>query len=343
MQEPVHLKISCNSKWLQMMIALFVVVLLFAACSADDKQIPPPQIFIAQEEPEIEVTIGDTIKLEPKITYNIGATYQWKKNNELLNHQEQFLQDTASQLGNIEYVFKVTTPYGNDSLMISVDVIILADFENLISQEKKDSAWIGSPDSTGFAHNTLFFPNHLINDTTWKGFAFSNRHSRSTTPPIDPTRVYAPLTTKNTFALVRYPNEKDDFIPTITFPDGKNHNLKSIEVTNSTKGHFLMKFGDSNFERMGGPQGTNPDWCKVTITGINADGTITGEKDFFLSDFRFDNNKRNYIIDDWSEVNLRKLGAVNKIQFTISTNKTNSEGEIITPEIFCIDNVKIID
>ncbi|MFW5753458.1 MAG: DUF4465 domain-containing protein [Marinilabiliaceae bacterium] len=328
-----------------MTLICFTALLSFFwhGCADGEKEIPPPEIFLPQGDEEIEVNQGDTIQLEPKITYNYNPTYEWRKNGEMLDHQSQFLTDTASQLGRIEYFFGVTTPHGSDSMIIPVDVIILADFQNMDIPEETDTAWIGSEETEGFEHKILFFPNHFQeNDSSWQGFGYSNSQSTTTSTPVPPHSVYHTSAgeSDNIFGLVRQ-IENNDEVPAISFTDGKEHRLKSIDMANTTLGHYRMKFGDDHFERLGGPTSDDPDWVRVTIKGIDKDGGNTGEIKFYLGDYRFDNNKRDYIVNKWTEVPLNELGLVHKIEFHLTSNKTNDEGEMVTPRMFCIDNLKI--
>lgn len=327
-------------------IFIMALVTLFGqGCNEGEKEIPPPEIFLPQGDEEIEVNQGDTIQLEPKITYNYSPSFEWRKNGKRLDHQAQFLTDTASQLGRMEYFFSVTTPYGSDSMIIPIDVIILADFEGLNLPEETDTAWIGSEETDGFDHKILFFPNQVQeNDALWQGFGYSNMQSTSTSPPLPSYSVYHSSEGEddNIFGLVKQ-SANNEMAPAISFTDGKAHHLKSIELANTTLGYYRMKFGDDHFERLGGPGSDAPDWVRVTIKGIDKNGGETGEITFYLGDYRFDNNKRDYIVNQWTEVPLKELGSVQKIEFHLSSNKTNDEGEMITPGIFCIDNLKIQD
>ncbi len=338
--------ISKNGKSLRQSSLFLIIVFIlssFSACSEYEKQIPSPEIHLAGEGKEIEVNVGDTIILEPKITYDINATYEWRKNNIVLDNNQQSLMDTAIQLGRIEYFFHVSTPYGSDSVIIPVDVIILADFKSMQLPAEKDTFWVGSSDSNGFIHKDIFFQNSFSNDSVWTGFGYSNISSTNTVLPIPEYSVYGALERKDLFSLVHQPNEIQDNNPELSFTDGKDHELKSIEISNTTLGYYLMDLGNESFERMGGPGSTDPDWCKINIRGINSKGQPTGEMDFYLADFRFENNRRDYIIDKWTEINLRELGPLNRLQFSISSSKTNDAGEMITPEMFCIDNLKILN
>lgn len=324
-------------------LILISIIGLLGACKDNEKEIPPPEIYLAGSDEEIEVNLGNTIVLKPQITYNYDAIYEWRKNGQKLDVSGQFLTDTAINLGNIEYFFKVITPYGSDSMTINVDVIILADFNELALSTETDTFHIGPFDNAGFSYKEIFFSNTFINDTTWEGFGISNMGSSSSDlEDISPFSVYASQDQSDYFLLVRHPNGSDSNYPTIQFNEGQDHLLKSIDINNSTVGRYLMKFGSDQFERMGGSGSNNADWCKVTIRGIDAQGEITGSVDFFLADYRFDNNKRDYIIEDWTTVDLSDLNKVNKIEFILSSSKTDDLGNMVTPEIFCIDNLKIL-
>ena len=330
-----------TTKYFNLLILFFISG--FMSCSNEDNEIPAPEIFLASGDETIEVNLGDTIILEPKITYNYESQYEWRKNGILLEESNQTLTDTASSLGSLEYFFKVTTPYGQDSMYISVDVIILADFDDLALSTEADTFKIGSFPDNGFFHKDLFFPNSFTNDTTWEGFGFSNIGLKSSEyEDITQYSVYDTQDQSDYFLLVRHPNGSESEEPTISFTDGKNHTLKSIDINNSTLSRYLMKFGTDQFERMGGSSSDIDDWCKVTITGINVEGQITSSIEFFLADYRFENYKRDYIIEEWTSLDLGDLGEVNKIRFSISSSKTDGDGNMITPEMFCIDNLKIL-
>lgn len=325
---------------------LFLLLLtIFGACTEEEKQIPPPEIFLPGQDAEIEISLGDTISLEPKITYNVNGRYEWRKNDERLPNTEQFLLDTATQLGRIQYFFSVETSYGSDSMTIPVDVIVLADFTELLPAGlKTDSSWIGAPETNGFSYRDIFFPTHFEeSDSSWQGFGISNIVSTSQSEDEIPhNSAYSNASSRNTFSVVKHPNGSDQ-APTLKFEDNKNHRLKSMEINNTTLGVFLLKYGNENFDRMGYPVDTDPDWFKVTITGIDVSGTVTGSQDFFLADYRFDYYKRDYIVDSWEEINLSGLGKINQLKFSLSSSKTNEEGGMITPEVFCIDNIKVLN
>ena len=79
----------------------------------------------------------------------------------------------------------------------------------------------------------------------------------------------------------------------------------------------------------------------MTITGKDADEDVTGVIEFYLADFRFDDNSEDYIIDAWTAVDLSSLGQVKTVEFSVSSSDT---GDFInTPTYFAIDNIAIDD
>jgi hypothetical protein len=314
-------------------------LLLCTGCAQDEKEIPPPEIFLSNGEDGLEAEVGDTILIEPKITYDYNSIYEWRKNQETLDYDSLNLQYIATELGSFEYFFKVTTPSGADSVTIPLDVLVMADFQDLTLEE--DSFWIGSSNSSGFSNQNIWNPNIIDGLDSWWGFGYSNIFSKASSLPIELYGVYATESEDDIFALVRQTSQTN--LPTLTFDDNKNHEIKSLEIANTTFGHYQMKYGTDDFTRLGGPSGTNPDWCKVTITGLDTNNIITGQIEFYLADYRFDNNKKDYIIDEWQVIKLIQIGEVSQLQFNITSSITDEQQHMITPEFFCIDNLKILN
>ncbi len=326
-------------KGLLWMALLSLLLYLFAGCSQEERELRPPEIFLNDTQVAMEIEVGDTVLIEPKITYDYDSRYEWRKNEEVLPNNELTLEVIGEDLGRIEYFFKVTTPAGSDSINIPIDVIVLVDFQEFELAE--NSAWTGAADINGFASQGLWFPNTPDNNNSWWGFGYSNIFSRSTSQPVERNGAYAEAVKNEVFALIRQSVGTNP--PALKFSDEKNHTLKSLKIANTTLGHYLMKFGSDDFERMGGPSGTNPDWCRVTITGLDTQGAVSGEIVFYLADYRFDNNKRDYIVDRWETIDLTALGAVTEVQFNLTTSMINDEQIMLSPEMFCLDELKVLD
>jgi hypothetical protein len=100
-----------------------------------------------------------------------------------------------------------------------------------------------------------------------------------------------------------------------------------------------MRDGDLIAKKFGGKSGNDEDWFKLTIKGIDAQGHYTSSVDFYLADFRFKDNKKDYIVDKWSWVDLSSLGNVVKLEFRLSSSDNNAQFGMNTPSYFCFDNV----
>jgi hypothetical protein len=103
-----------------------------------------------------------------------------------------------------------------------------------------------------------------------------------------------------------------------------------------------MLDGDAFAKRFGGETGDDPDFFKLTIKKY-LNGSIGEDSvDFFLADYRFDNNDEDYLIRDWTWVDLTSLGDCDSLSFSLSSSDNGMFG-MNTPAFFCIDNVTTED
>jgi len=101
-------------------------------------------------------------------------------------------------------------------------------------------------------------------------------------------------------------------------------------ITNSSYAYSSMTNGDGVAKKF-----EKGDWFKLTITGYNVTGEVTGTKEFYLADLR--NEETAYIINDWRYVDLSGLGKVAKLGFEMSSSDNGDYG-MNTPAYFCFDN-----
>ena len=100
-----------------------------------------------------------------------------------------------------------------------------------------------------------------------------------------------------------------------------------------------MKYGDSYGKKFGGENGTDPDFLKLTAVGKNGN-TETGSVDFYLADYRSDYSCDDYIVTDWSWMDLSSLGEVSSIEFSLSSSDNGDYG-MNTPTYFCLDGLSV--
>ncbi len=212
-------------------------------------------------------------------------------------------------------------------------VRIIIDFEELDPGE--EGFWNGSDGSGGFRSGVAFFPNSYWEDwDSWVGFAYSN-HTDTVSSDLDnqySTIAGSGASGSDNFALFFSMGEPD----TITFDFPVK--IVSTSVTNSTYTYMTILEGGPFSKKFGGDSGNDPDWFKVLFTGIDCDGLITGTKEFYLADYRFDDNSLNYIVDTWTEVSLASLGYIRYLQIEFFSSDTNEFG-VLTPSYICIDNI----
>ncbi|WP_172674340.1 DUF4465 domain-containing protein [Persicobacter sp. CCB-QB2] len=129
----------------------------------------------------------------------------------------------------------------------------------------------------------------------------------------------------------------------IAYPN-KTHNLKfntvtaikTITINNNGTAYLSMKNGDAFAKKFGGEDGNDPDFFKVIFTGLDVDGKETGSVEFFLADYRFEDNSQDYILEDWTTVDLTGLGEVKEIAINFDSTDPGYGGGIQTPSYLAI-------
>ncbi|MBY0400068.1 DUF4465 domain-containing protein, partial [Myxococcota bacterium] len=111
--------------------------------------------------------------------------------------------------------------------------------------------------------------------------------------------------------------------------------------TNTTYAALAMRDGDFFSKRFGGPTGTDPDYFRLVIEGLDDQGHSTGTASLLLADYRFTDSAADYILDDWVFLDLTGLGAVRELRFGFESSDVGAFG-INTPTYFAIDGLTTI-
>ncbi|MBK6951319.1 MAG: DUF4465 domain-containing protein [Crocinitomicaceae bacterium] len=131
-----------------------------------------------------------------------------------------------------------------------------------------------------------------------------------------------------------------------TFPSP----IVGFSVTNTTYAYFAMLNGDDFTKPFGADtnaqgiiDGTNgEDWFLLTIYGLNEDSLQTGDSvNFYLADFRFPLDADDYIIDEWTFVDLTSLGAVKGLEFVLTSTDTTGGFGMNNPAYFAAENFEV--
>lgn len=116
--------------------------------------------------------------------------------------------------------------------------------------------------------------------------------------------------------------------------------VHSVALTNTTYTALSMRDGDAFAKQFGGASGDDADFLKLTITGIDDAGLSTGSVDFYLADYRYADQRADYIVRDWTAVDLSSLGIVSGLRFQMSSSDNGRFG-MNTPAYFALDDLSV--
>jgi len=193
------------------------------------------------------------------------------------------------------------------------------------------SYWNGSDLSGAYVEEGFNFGNYY--DTawySWSGFAVSNVMDNTTEGWVNQYGVSAGLA-----------NSGDNFA-VATFGASISSEARVVDgfyITNSTYAALSMLNGDDFAKKFGGETGDESDWFKLSVIG-KLDSVITDTVDFYLADFRFEDNTEDYIVTDWTWLDLNTLGNVTEISFAWSSSD-NGDWGMNTPAYFCMDDITV--
>ena len=217
----------------------------------------------------------------------------------------------------------------------------IVDFEDLALAPQ--SFYDGADMAGGFTSRDAMFNNSFADFgggfTTWEGWAYSNTTDK-TTPGFGNQYSALPgggangssnygVAFTNTFVLAA---------PIITLPEGTIP--LSLRVTNTTYAGLSMRDGDPFAKKFGGASGNDPDWFLLTIHGLDGADQPVGSVDFYLADYRFADNSRDYIVKDWKNINLSTLAGAAKLSFAITSSDVGAFG-INTPTYVAMDDLNV--
>ncbi len=208
----------------------------------------------------------------------------------------------------------------------------LVDFEDL--GVPAESYYNGSDLAGGFtSQGATFNNNYNAAWGSWDGFAASTI-TDNTTPGYG--NQYSAITGGGQGGSSTYGVSYPPYGSNITF-DGSVV-VEGAYFTNTTYSFLSMESGDAYAKAFGGPTGDDPDFFKLAIEGIDEAGNSTGVVDFFLADFRFEDNSLDYIIDQWTYQDLSILGNVHELRFSLSSSD-NGDWGMNTPGYFAMDSM----
>jgi len=211
-------------------------------------------------------------------------------------------------------------------------------FDNLLAEP--DTFLNGSDGSGGFVSELLWkLPNDYNTEfMSWTGWAvstmtdvetpgFDNQYSAIAGGGVDSSLAYA----------VSYHFIPNEIIMNPMIADAAPI-IQGAYITNGTYPYLSMRDGDGFAKKFGGASGDDPDFFLLTIKGYGFDQQLTDSVEFYLADYRFEDNSQDYIVDDWTWVDMSSLGLVQRVEFVLSSSDVGMFG-VNTPTYFCMDNL----
>jgi hypothetical protein len=203
----------------------------------------------------------------------------------------------------------------------------------------KDTFYNGSDGAGGFVSGSSYFPNEYNAQwNTWSGWAISNMTDT------------ADKSIANQYSVLRQPsilgkNFAVGFGNTsIRMGYGSKplsdfrFTARLLFVTNTVFTHNAIKEGSAFSKKFGGPSGNDPDYFILNIVGVDYLGVRSDTVKVVLADYRFEDNKRDYILDKWEDVDLNQImdgKSTVRLEFFFESSDTGQWG-INTPSYFAI-------
>ena len=214
-----------------------------------------------------------------------------------------------------------------------------ADFE---SQSIDSIGYLNGSDlNGGYEDGNIFLPNNFdVNYESWLGWAITN-HTDTTTPGFG--NQYSAITGSGNEGSLNYATSFSFGANQIELTgEALGKKMGGIYVTNSTYAYLSMKEGDLFAKKFGGASGDDPDFFLLTIKGILGGEETADSINFYLADYRFDDNTMDYLVDEWTYIDLNGLGEVDAISLSLSSSDNGQFG-MNTPAFFCVDDIKTTD
>jgi hypothetical protein len=215
------------------------------------------------------------------------------------------------------------------------DLIDLEDLALEPESFKNGADFVGGFISGGAFFNNRYDPTFDV----WSGWAYSNR-TDVTTPGF-----------LNQYSAFHLPSGGGDFSPNyavafnfdvsdafVVLPGGLAP--QAVSITNTTYAALSMLEGDQFAKKFGGADGTDPDYFLLTIYGISNRFEVTGAVEFYLADFRADDSSFDYIVSNWTRVDLTPLGDAFLLVFQLTSSDVGDFG-MNTPAFFALDNLEV--
>lgn len=212
---------------------------------------------------------------------------------------------------------------------------VLANFENF--NLKQGEYLNNAAPNHGFRSGSIELPNFYDDQFDfWSGFAIS-ADTNTTTPGF--LNQYSVIAGKGASGSTSY-GVGYIFDPIIVRlqPNAIGKPMIGMYVNNSTYTYLSVRDGDAFAKKFGGETGNDPDFLLLTIKKYSGGAIDDDSINIYLADYRFTQNKKDYIISEWTYVDLTTLGEVDSLIMRMTSSDVGVFG-MNTPAYVCIDEV----
>lgn len=217
---------------------------------------------------------------------------------------------------------------------------VVVDFEDL--SLSPESYYNGADGAGGFVSRGALLNNTFTDFgggfTAWSGWSYSNV-TDNTTGGYENQYSAIPGSGAGPSANYAVAFAATDGEARIALPESLSPS--SIAIANTTYAYLSMLHGDSFAKRFGGTSGDDPDYFLLSIAGLDATDQPVGVVEFYLADFRFADNSLDYLVDQWTEVDLSALQDATTLTFSLASSDVGQYG-INTPTYFAVDDLRLI-
>jgi hypothetical protein len=222
----------------------------------------------------------------------------------------------------------------------------LSNFEDL--SLAPNSFWSGETNGvSAFQSGGVSFRNNSFMNFgyyAWNGFAYSNVDNTNDNSYLN---QYAVISGAGYGGSGNYAVGYDDgysagrdMIVTLPAPA----TVSGLYVNNTTYAALTMRDGDpyGYAKKFGGDDGTDPDWFKMIVYAYDASSALIGTNECYLADFRFDDSGQDYILTDWTFLDLSGFGSgVARLEMELDSSDKSAWG-INTPTYVAMDQLAVI-
>lgn len=319
------------------------------------KRIKNPEGFETAADKTIDLTPYFMNPDDPSASFNYDIVVNTDSSVAIVTINEQILTVDYLAPGQANIVFKAESAgqYVDAHFVVGVYPEISGNFETIDYGDlilEPNSYWNGSDQSGGFHSGSVFFPNDYNPDFgSWSKWAYSNMGNDSVQSWMNQYSVISGygFDTTGTNQIYGVSYVPIDWMTSETTPvplyidDTSSKTVQGFFINNSTYTALTMENGNDFAKKFGGEDGNDPDWLKLEIWGY-LNGMETDTIDYYLADFRFENNTKDYIIKTWQWVDISEIGKIDSLYFNMTSSDVGMYG-INTPTYFCMDNLYIKD